>query len=133
MIDVVRDREGVRMALEEIFEQDYTRALLRRQLEGANAETLANLESRVPPRTLSPGYYSFADHLLRLEAEQKAGIALEARDAADFEVAGLLALGSARAAFEANHPECTRCGARQSSRFGVSCHRCGAKFERKGK
>jgi hypothetical protein len=129
MIDVSNDAEGVRMALEEIFESDFARSLMRG--EGANDETLARMERRVPPRTLAWGYYRWGEHLLHLEALQKAGIALALKDLAACESEGLLTLSRARAAFEARHPACSGCGQRQPNRFGGECIGCASKFQRR--
>ncbi|MDR3797960.1 MAG: hypothetical protein P4K93_07395 [Terracidiphilus sp.] len=131
MIDVVQDAEGVRMALEEIFEEDFARSRIDRESAGATEETRERMSFQIPPRTLSPGYYEFARHLLHLEAEQKAGIVFLPRDLAAFEASGLLALSLARSAFEGHHPACTACGARQQNRFGVECLGCGAKIRRR--
>lgn len=120
------------MALEEIFEEDFVRSRIDRELDGANAQTRERLEQQIPSRTLSPGYYDFALHILRLDDERKAGVVLFASALAHFEVAGLLALGRARAAFEGRHPACSQCGARQQNRFTVECSGCGVKFRRKG-
>jgi hypothetical protein len=130
-IDVVRDQEGVRMALEEIFEGDFARAQLRREASGANEETIERMEARLPARTLAWGYYTFGEHLLRLDAQKRAGIGLLERDLAAFELSGLLALDRARSAFEERHPACSGCGKRQQNRFTNECPGCGAKFQRK--
>jgi hypothetical protein len=130
-IDVWRDPEGVRMALEEMFEQDYARAQTRREAAGANEETKARMEARLPARTMAWGYYRFADHLFHLDAQRRAGLACHTRDLAAFEAEGLLALDRARTAFEGRHPACSACGQRQLNRFGVECPGCGAKFQRK--
>lgn len=133
MIDVVRDLEGVRMALEEIFEQGYVRSRIAQQLDGADEATRARMEERVPPRTLSPGYYTFAEHLLALEAKHNAGITYSLGDLADFELDGLREIGRARDGHSGRHPACSACGANQQNRFPVQCHACGAKFQRGGK
>jgi hypothetical protein len=133
VIDVVRDSEGVRMALEEIFEEDYVRASLEREFAGANVETRARLESRIPARTLSPGYYRFAQHLFHLDAQRKASVVFASGDLAAFELDGLIALDRARGEFERRHPACSSCGARQPNRFAPECCECGVKFRRKGK
>ena len=130
-IDVARDTEGVRMALEEIFEEDYARSRLRRELEAADDATAERMEARLPRRALAWGYYRHAEHLLRLDAEKRAGIALACHDLSAVEASGLVALDRARGAFESRHPACSSCGARQQNRFGVECHSCGAKFARK--
>ncbi len=129
MIDVWKDVEGVRMALEEIFDGDFARSRIRS--EGANAETVERMESRIPTRTLAWGYYHMGEHILRLEALQQAGIVFTARDLASFEAEGLLALRRARSAFNSRHPECSACGLRQANRYGQECPRCGAKFQRR--
>jgi NADH pyrophosphatase NudC (nudix superfamily) len=131
VIDVVQDAEGVRMALEEIFEEDFVRSRIDRESAGADKQTRERMACQISPRTLSPGYYCFAQHLLHLEGEQKAGITFAAGDLAAFEVFGLLALGSARTAFESRHPACSACGARQQNRFGVQCSNCGIKFRKR--
>lgn len=133
MIDVVHDAEGVQMALEEIFEEDFVRARVNRESAGANEQTRERMAYQIPPRTLSPGYYEFGLHLLRLETEQKAGISLAACELALFEARGLLALGRAHSAFEGRHPACSACGARQQNRFGHECNACGVEFRRKRK
>jgi hypothetical protein len=132
VIDVARDPEGVRMALEEIFEEDFMRARIEREAAGASPETRARMESRLPARTLSPGYYRFAQHLFHLDAQRKAGIVFVCGDLAAFEVEGLLALDRARGEFERRHPACSSCGARQENRFSPECCGCGVKFRRKG-
>jgi hypothetical protein len=119
------------MALEEIFEEDFVRARIDRESEGAREETRERMQAQIPPRTLSPGYYAFALHLLRLEEEQKAGIAFHAGELAAFELRGLVAISAARAAFGSKHPACNGCGARQPNRFGGECVGCGVKFQRK--
>jgi hypothetical protein len=131
VIDVVRDQEGVRMALEEIFEEDFVRSRVDQESEGANEETRERMARQIPARTLSPGYYEFALHLLRLETEAKAGIPIAAAEVANFEAAGLVALERARGGFDRRHPPCSACGAAQQNRFTPQCHACGTKFHRK--
>ncbi len=132
MIDVVRDHEGVRQALEEIFEEDFVRARIEREFANVTPETRARLESRLPARTLSPGYYRFAQHLFYLDAERKAGIAFAPDTLAAFELDGLIALDRARSEFEHKHPACSSCGTRQENRFSPECCGCAVKFRRKG-
>ncbi len=120
------------MAFEELFEEDLARRRVRRTAAGAGAETLARLERTLPQRTLSPGYYRWAYHLLSLDSERDAGVALDPARLAACEVAGLLSLAEARRAFRGRHPECTACGAQQDTTFAAECWRCGCKFRRKG-
>ena len=132
MIDVVRDMEGMRMAFTEIFERDFDQARIARSAETASAETRERLIASVAPLKLSPGYHRYAYHLMSLEAEQEAGIALDPRLLAAFEAAGLRCLSRARNAFKSAHPPCNKCGTLQSSRFNGACEGCGVKFQRKG-
>ena len=131
VIDVCRDSEGVRMALEEIFEEDYVRSRIDREFAIANAETRQRLEWQMPARTLSPGYYRFALHLLHLDSERKVGIGFSAGELAAFEADGLVALDRAHCAFEFRHPPCSACGGRQENRFSLQCCHCGVKFRKK--
>jgi hypothetical protein len=131
MFDMVRDMEGVRMALGEIFEEDFTRARLLRHLDGADEATRQRMASQVPQRTLSPGYYALADHLLRLEEEMAAHLPVSPSSLLWFEARGMVMVRRARNLFEGQHPKCSACGALQGSRFSVECDVCGAKF-RKG-
>jgi hypothetical protein len=130
-IDVWRDPEGVRLALEEIFESDFVRARIRREAAGATPETMERMEQKIPPRTLAWGYYRFAEHLLHLDALRRAGVRFAERDLLGCEAEGMLALDRARTAFEGHHPACSACGHRQQNRFGAECSGCGAKFQRK--
>lgn len=131
MIDVVHDAEGVRQALEAIFEEDFVRSRVDVHRSGADAATRARMEQRIPRRVLSPGYYRWAEHLLRIDAERRAGVPLGALVA--FEADGMVQVDRARAAFEGRHPKCTACGLRQENRFGVECPGCGAKFRKKNR
>lgn len=131
MIDVARDTEGIRMALEEIFEEDFVRARVERESEGASPETRERMLRQIPRRKLSPGYYVFAQHLLALDGERRAGITFRPCDLTHFEAAGFVAVVQARGGFEHRHPACTGCGARQENRFSMECVGCGAKFRRK--
>ena len=116
------------MALEAIFEEDFARARIDRQIAGANAATRERMEWQIPKRTLSPGYYRYAEHLFRLDAEHRAGVGFSANELAAFEASGLVELERARNAFEHRHPACSACGLRQENRFGRECSGCGAKF-----
>ncbi len=133
MIDVVRDSEGVRKAIEELLEEDLARSRLEAQLGSGrrvDPRTKERMLAQVPRRTLSPGYYRWAERMLALEAERKAGVPMDPRMPA-YEAEGLLAAERARNAFNSEHPACGGCGTRQPNRFGVECAHCGAKFARK--
>lgn len=131
--DVARDTEGVELALEEVFEEDFVRSIVERESGTADRHTRQRMESAIPPRTLSPGYYRWALHLLALDNERRAGIVFGARDLAAIEASGLVAADRARGSFRRKHPECNLCGALQPNRFGRECCGCGVKFQRKGK
>ena len=128
-IDVVRDTEGIRMALAEIFEQDLDRARVMRSMENARPDTRDRLLASVVPLTLSPGYHRVAGHLLELEAEREAGLPLSGLAA--WEGAGLMVLRQARTAHEIKHPACGACGIRQANRYQPQCESCGVKFRGK--
>lgn len=130
MIDVARDADGVRMALEAIFEEDFARSRVER--EAHDERMRERMERMIAPRQISPGYFRWGRHLLRLEREGKAGVALDPRTMAAAECEGLLAVESARSEFQYNHPACTRCGAHQENRFALKCRGCGVEFARKG-
>lgn len=121
------------MALEEIFEEDFVRSRVEQGLRGADDDTRDRMAAQIPPRTLSPGYYEFALHLLRVDNLRRAGISFDASSLANYEADGLLSVLRARQAFDSKHPACGSCGAKQQNRFGVECHVCGTKFKRKGK
>jgi len=130
LIDVVRDREGVRMALEVLFEEDFARALLDRRSPNASDRERARMESAIPARVLSPGYFRWAEHLLRLDAEREAGIPLDAAKLTAYETDGLLDVKRMRQEFQHRHPACGSCGERLESRLQPECHQCHAKFRR---
>jgi hypothetical protein len=131
VIDVVRDAVGVQKAVEEILEEDYARSRIEQDSAGADEDTRDRMAAKLPRRTLSPGYYEFALHLLRLESRQKTGVVYAADKIAVYEAAGLLAIGRARAEFSSRHPTCAGCGAHLPNRFSVECPACGAKLGRR--
>jgi hypothetical protein len=131
MIDVANDAEGVRMALEEMFEEDFVHSRIERDSKGASEETRERLAAQLPARTLSPGYYQFGSHLFWLDSLRKAGIEFGPDDLLAYEARGLVALTRARGNFEYKHPDCGSCHARQQTRFGAKCDACGVEFRRK--
>lgn len=132
MIDVARDETGILQAIGEILEEDFLRGRLQEEAAGAGERTRQRLLDQVPRRTLSPGYYAWAAHLLQLQDEHDAGVLFAASELAAVEGRGLSLLAQAKRRFAAFHPECGACGARQPNRFGVKCCGCGAEFRRKG-
>ena len=131
-IYVERDGEGLRLALLELFEEEFGRARIERLMANANEATQQRLIDALPKRTLSPGYYAWCFHLLRLESEKEAGLQLDPAVLSAFEGAGMRTLVGARADFRAKHPPCSRCGVEQETRFAPECCACGVKFARKG-
>lgn len=127
-VNTERDSEGLEIALREIFEEAFVRALTDHTLETADEFTLARLEDNTPVRTLSPGYYTQSEYLLSLATAIDCGVNFDATQVTRDDVAGLQALKRARAKFEADHPACS-CGARQHNRYIHACRRCGAKFQ----
>jgi hypothetical protein len=107
------------------------RSAFQRESGGANEVTRARMARLVPPRKLAWGYYKWAEHLLHLEMQRKAGIVFRACDLAASEIAGIVALDQARAAFGGRHPACSGCGTRLANKFAPECPGCGAKFARK--
>jgi hypothetical protein len=131
VIDVARDRDGVREALDMLLEEDFARAVLDRRAPNADDDQRVRMEGALPVRVLSPGYFRWAEHLLRLDAEREAGVPLRADDLAAYEVDGLLDIQRVRAEFQRRHPVCGACGERQDNRHQARCNDCGVKFERK--
>lgn len=132
MIHAERDADGVREALEALFEESFVRARIQREAAGASAETRERMEWQLPKRKLSPGYYRWAEHLLLLDEQRRAGVGFTACELAHFEASGLVQLELARAEFKSRHPSCGACGERQENRFSPQCCACGVRFRRKG-
>ena len=84
-------------------------------------------------RKLAVGYYTFAGHIFRLDAEREAGLALDPHTLASFEGVALRILVDCRNAHRAKHPPCGRCGAQQDNKHHPKCTNCGAEFVGKGK
>ena len=125
-IDVVRDAKGIRLAAIEVLEESFERGRIEHAMAGANEDTRGRLLASVSRPSSAAGYLRWCDHLWALEAQGKAGISLAGITA--FEAAGLVAIAEARREWEFKHPECSRCKARQSTRFGTQCEACKAKF-----
>jgi ribosomal protein L40E len=128
-IRVENDPEGVRIALVELFEESFF--LMGEDDLGGDTESLARLRDNLPPRTLSPGYYDHARYLLELGYSMEAGVQYTADTLSRTDVRGLQALARAHATFNAKHPSCSRCGARQDSDFAPNCRKCGVEFVRR--
>ncbi len=130
-IAVERDDEGVRLALRALMEEGFQQAKIQRS--PADRKRQEELLAALPgERKLAAGYYRWAFHLLRLDAERNAGIPLNSATLAAVEANGLRTLQLARAEHRAAHPACSRCGAEQEARNHPKCTNCGAEFLRKG-
>jgi hypothetical protein len=127
MFDVMRDLEGVREASLALLEESFIRSLVSSSYATGTDEAQARMESAVPPREMSPGYYRCADYLMWLE-ERSTVAHLELLA---FESDGLVQLKYARNEFGFRHPSCGGCGTRQEQRFSTSCRGCGMKFQRR--
>jgi hypothetical protein len=128
-IDVTRDLEGLGQALDEVLNQDFAFSRVRRSFEESEGADRDHVLASLPPRTLSPGYYRWADYIVWLAERLKDGITVRYMDMC--EVEGLVALDRARLRFDCDHPTCA-CGAHQESRFSQKCHSCGLEFRKHG-
>ena len=128
-IDVTRDLEGLLQALGEVLEQDFAFARVRRSFEQSGDEDRDHVLQSLPPRTLSPGFYKWAEYIVWLDERLKAGMIVTRM--ASSEVEGLVTLDRARRKWEYDHPACA-CGAHQESRFSQKCHSCGLEFRKQG-
>lgn len=136
---VDQDTEGIRIAMRELLEEGFQQARMERlgsrepeRKSEQEKRTVEQMERIRAARTLAVGYYSFAGHIFRLDAERSAGLDLDPHSLAHFEGAALRTLAIARAEHRARHPPCGACGTEQESRFHPDCTGCGAKFNRKG-
>ena len=127
LIDVARDLEGVRIAVEELLEESFRRYLLGSVVDRMADDDGVRMLGSLPARTLSPGYYKWAGYLLDLEELRECEIPIG--DLQAIEIQGLVHLRRARHAFNVLHP-CCSCGQRLESRWVPGCDGCGAKFTR---
>lgn len=124
--DTTRDPKGLALALAELLEEGFVRA--RVICDHADEYTQRRIESAIPQRTLSPGYYHMAEHFLWLSRRMKLRALSSALLA--FEMEGLAMVETAEAEFASKHPTCSACGARQDTRWNTECHACHVKFRR---
>jgi hypothetical protein len=128
-IDVTRDMEGLQTALGEVLEQDFAFSRVRRVFDHSEGMDREHVLRSLPERTLSPGYYKWAEYIVWLEERLNAGMPVQRMD--NCEVEGLVALERARKRWGYDHPTCA-CGAHQESRFSQKCHSCGLEFRKQG-
>jgi len=129
-IQVARDTEGLRMAALGLLEEAYQRECIKSAVQRADAETRARALDDMDPRTLSPGYYGQAAYLFDLATMFELGISYGPADLTREDVIGLVAIRSAKAEFEREHPSCPRCGVRQDNCFTAQCRGCHMKLRR---
>jgi len=143
VIRVEHDAEGIRVATMELLEEGFQRAKIERG-SGLEADTPQRAKAEAKRReqqidaiekrrTLAAGYYTFVQHVLRLDAERAVGLTLDPHTLASFEGSALRTLAACRNEHRAKHPTCSRCGTEQDSRFHPKCTGCGAEFAKKGK
>jgi hypothetical protein len=126
LFDVMRDQEGIRLACIELLEESFIRSLVSSSYATGTAESQARMESAVPPREMSPGYYRCADYMMWLEER----CTVARLNLLAFESDGLVQFKGARSEFGFRHPSCGGCGTRQEQHFFASCRGCGMKFQR---
>jgi hypothetical protein len=132
-IAIERDLKGLRLALLELLEEGFQAAKIERlSASMAPERRQALLDAVAEKRSLTPGYYAFAEHVLGLDAERNAGIPLNAATLAHFEGMALRLLASCRIEHSNKHPRCGRCGVEQENRHHPECTHCGCKFVRRG-
>lgn len=124
MIDVSRDREGLRQAALEMAAEPLLRAEIKRARELAEGSPNGDrLMAEVQPaRSLSAAYYDRVRYLLWLERAMKVA-RFGPHDLTAAEMDGLEALASARNDFEEQFRKC-RCGA-LNRRDDKKCRTCG--------
>lgn len=126
MSSVAHDAEGIRQAALTLFAEPLAAAQLAKAKAAApgrlsHAQRLRLEEEFAVPRPLGEGYYDRVDFLLWLD---RVFDALPSLPLPSETFAGLEAVRAARAEFEAAHPPCAKCGARQDSRLAQSCWSC---------
>ncbi len=131
MYQPARDRGGVALVLDEIFEREYEIFRLTPRLEGKAAAFVQRQLADVVQVTLSPGYERWARHLLLLERHHELRLPLPALLAV--EVDGLVEVDAARLRQKLKHPACFACGVAQPNRFQMQCVDCGVKYGKRSK
>ena len=108
MFQPARDREGVALVLDEIFEREYELFRLTPRLEGKPKDFVARQLADVVQVTLSPGYERWARHLLLLDRHHE--LRLPLGELLAVEVQGLMEVASARLRQKIKHPLALRVG-----------------------
>jgi hypothetical protein len=131
-IQVESDYENVRVAVGELLEEFY-RADVGASFEEAvaHAANADALRDAAVSRSLSPGYYEWAQYLFYLDRFRVAGVQFTFRDLAEEDLLGMAIVNEERRKFSQSHPPCPACGTlNEAARF--SCRNCGKNFLEKG-
>jgi len=127
MIAVCTDREGLRAAALELFE-DSLHAAERDRAETIavqSADPEAVLRACRPNRKLSPGYYLWLNFMAEaIERPLEAGVTFRDADLSADEMLGLDVLREARAEFRRKHPPCGGCGKPLPNEWDKTCADC---------
>lgn len=125
-IQIERDGHGLQQAVLSLFEESLVRHRNRTAMERAkdDPETLDALESEIPERELTPGYFARASYLIDLQNKIEMRFPMDAATLTEADWIGVRAVATARAEFEREHPGCPRCGERQDNRHMRVCPFC---------
>lgn len=129
---IASDYAGLGTAARELFEEEFHSAAdqaMRASLEQAAASAAQIAKTMPRRRTLPNGYYARAIYLLDLDQMLRAGLQIAAREMDRDEYRGLMAVRLGVIEFEATHPRCPSCGAR-NDRLAFCCRECGKEFKR---
>jgi hypothetical protein len=131
VLQVERDREGLQIAVRELFEESFFEESMQPLLAKiTDEESRAAILMDAPVRSLSPGYYDRCIYLMDLGSAIEAGAQYSADQLRRDDVVGLMAVRAAKAEFEREHPSCPACGTRQDNRFMDKCKSCRTTFRR---
>jgi len=114
----------LQQALVFLLEEQLERKEAERSLDRVRGAKNAGRVRQATQRTLSEGYYLWAEYLFWLAEAMRAGAAfqLEAR-----ELDGVKLVQSARLQFEREHPACRKCGS-PNKEFALLCWNCNARL-----
>jgi hypothetical protein len=132
VIQVESDYEHLRVAFAELLEEFY-RADVGSNFEEAvaNAANADALREAAVSRSLSPGYYCWAQYLFYLDRFRVAGVQFTFHDLAEEDLLGLAIVTEERRKFYESHPACPVCRTlNESSSF--SCRDCGRNLMEQG-
>jgi hypothetical protein len=128
--DVTQDRKALTLAIGELLEDQFAFSRVRRIFESADGDDRDHALASLPDRTLSPGFYRWAEYLIWLEERIKVAPIPTWATLSGCEMDGLVLLKNERRAWESRHPACP-CGSRMESRFVPACPECGLEFRKR--